>query len=744
MKRSLLLKSILLLGLIGFILNFKIINKSNLLLSLLFFLLSFVYINNKYRDKLYTLLPFSSGILTPFMRIFYWDKFDFSNRIDNLIVLSLVFSLILMIIEFDIFTKILKKFNSFSLKKRLIILFVFFELIFIISSALIVNRGIKLVGDEPHYLIITQSILKDKDLNVANQYYEQQYKEFLGDFRIGIHGFFGKKGNNYIYSMHLPGISFTLTPIFGLKLSPPLLFILIRSYLGIFASLFLIVFYLISLKILKREGLSFFITIVMGITSPIIFHSIHIFPEIQVSLFIITAIYLSLYKDKKSLFDMLLSGFLLGLVVFWGVKYSTFMFLYVGGIFIYYLIKKEYKFALSLIVFPLLFEGLFLYYLYNAYGNFSPMSVYMNEGQKKNFMHLVIHQISFKMRIETLLNYFFDQRDGLLLYNPFYIFSFTGFLIALKKYKKYLKFLLLSIPAILFILSYAALTHRGGHCPQARPLVPTIWFFVLFAGIFYIESNNISLKSLFKSLPFYSIFVVIYQIFNPLTLYQTTTHDNLYRAGLLFQELSNINIYLPKLLPSYVKLNNNEQYLPNIIFLIILTLFIIISYKIYNKNLHKDLFKTSLLTLFLFLILMLSIFPRIPYYNTTHVKGINHLAYNIYGASTYPKRVNERKFFTNQNGIYTYTFSTLRKPELIQLRFLNEEKNFSANINVYNFDKKILVKNLNGNKLFFNINKPKYKKFKGVYFFRITLKVLNIPKESYFYFQFIPFAYSNH
>jgi len=744
MKRIFLLKLILLFGITGFILNFEIINKSNLLLSILFFISSFVYLNNKYKDKIYTLLPFSSGILIPFMRIFYWDKFDFSIRIDNLIVLSLAFSLILMIIEFDIFSKISKKFVSFPLKKRLIILFVFFELIFIITSTLIVNRGIKLVGDEPHYLIITQSILKDKDLNVANQYYEQQYKEFLGDFRIGIHGFFGKKGRDYIYSMHLPGISFTLAPILGLKLSPPLLFILIRSYLGIFASLFLIVFYLMSLKILKRESLSFYITIIMGITSPIIFHSIHIFPEIQVSLFILTAIYLSLYKDKKSIFDMLLSGFLLGLVVFWGVKYSTFMFLYAGGIFIYYLIKKEYKFALSLIIFPIFFEGLFLYYLYNAYGNFSPMSVYMNENQKKNFMYLVIHQISLKMRIETLLNYFFDQRDGLLLYNPFYLFSFTGFIIALKKYKKYFKFLLISIPAILFILSYAALTHRGGHCPQARPLVPTIWFFTIFAGIFYIESNNFSLKSIFKSLPFYSIFIVIYQVFNPLTLYQTTTHDNLYRAGLLFQELSNINIYLPRLLPSYVKLNNNEQYLPNIIFLIILTLFIIISYKIYNKNHNKNLLKISLLTLFSFLILMLSVFPKIPYYNTTHVKGINNLAYNIYGTSTYPKRVNERKFFTNNKGTYTYTFSTLREPKSIQLRFLNEERDFSAYIKAYNFDKKILEKKLNGNKIFFNINKPKFKKFKGVYFIRITLKVLNIDKDSYFYFQFIPFAYNKY
>ena len=738
MKRNIFTKIILFVSFALFIININIVNKIYLILTLLFFLISFYYIERNQKEKIYTLLPFASGIFIPIMRIFYWDRFDFGLRIENLLILSFIFSLILIIYEFKIYSNIFKRFNSYSIKRRLIILFIIFELIFILSSIIIVNRGIKLVGDEPHYLIITQSIVKDKDLNVANQYYENQYQEFLGNFRIGIHGFFGKKGKNHIYSMHLPGISFTLTPIYALKLSPKLLFIIIRSYLGIFGSLFLIVFYLLSLKIFKRENLVLFITIVLGLTTPVFFHSIHIFPEVQVSLFIITAIYLSLFKENRSNFDLLLSGFLFGIVVFWGVKYSTFMFLYVGGIFIYYLIKKQYKFAFLLTIFPLFFEGLFLFYLYNAYGNFSPMSVYMNEDQKKNFMYVVLHQITLKMRIEALFDYFFDQRDGLLLYNPFYIFSFTGFLIALKNYKKYLRLLLISIPAIIFILSYAALTHRGGHCPQARPLVPTIWFFAIFSTIFYIHTKNLKLKSLLISLPFYSFFITIYQLFNPLTLYQTTTHDNLYRAGLLFQELSNTKIFLPKYLPSYVKLNNNHEYLPNIISLILLIIFIVLSYKFFNRENKRNLFKTNMYFLFGLLFLMLSFFPKIPYYNTTHVKGISSLAYNIYGASAYPIRVNERKFYMNKTGTYSYTFSTTRRAKKIILKFLNEESYFKNNVIIYNFDKKLFKENIQGNIVIKEIKEPKFKKFKGMYFYRLTIKVLNNSKNSDFYFQFLP------
>ncbi|MBP8274494.1 MAG: hypothetical protein KAY59_08680 [Acidobacteria bacterium] len=67
-------------------------------------------------------------------------------------------------------------------------------------------------GDEPHYLIITQSLLKDGDLDLDNNHQNRDYASFFGgdlavDLRQrGVHG----EG----YSIHAPGVSTIVAPVF--------------------------------------------------------------------------------------------------------------------------------------------------------------------------------------------------------------------------------------------------------------------------------------------------------------------------------------------------------------------------------------------------------------------------------------------------------------------------------------------------------------------------------------------------
>ena len=98
---------------------------------------------------------------------------------------------------------------------------------------MITRKGVALVGDEPHYLAISQSLARDFDLNVFNQYFRDGFKEFLAVEKLAAHGTFGK-GYKKLYSYHLPGISLTLAPFFLVKLPPAWLYFLMRSYLGHF------------------------------------------------------------------------------------------------------------------------------------------------------------------------------------------------------------------------------------------------------------------------------------------------------------------------------------------------------------------------------------------------------------------------------------------------------------------------------------------------------------------------------
>jgi hypothetical protein len=500
---------------------------------------------SRFRQRCF--FPLAAGLLAWPMRLFYWDRGDFNARMSNLMLLASLFMLYFLARQQRWPRKFLRLFNALALRKRLLAIFIAAELLFILAAALLTRSGVALAGDEPHYLAISQSLARDRDLNVFNQYFRDGFKEFLKVEKLAAHGTWGK-GFKKIYSYHLPGISLTLTPFFFVTLSPPLLYFLLRSFLGLFGALLAVLVYLFCLRLWRSRSLAFFVTLVFSLSTPIFFYSIHIFPEVQALLLTLSALYLLFFKvqGKESL--SLWAGLLIGSTIFWGLKYALFIYPISLGFFAYWMRKKKFRPALLLIVFPLLFQALFFGYLYHAYGNFSPNSVYygmLNPAESKALYETIMKTITLNMRWETLLDYFFDQRDGLLLYNPFYFFAFPGLLLALKHFKRYRLQLLVALPALLFVLNHAFSTIRPGYCPQARYLTPVVWALLLFAVIFYRENRNPFFKKAFLSLPLYSLFVTGYQILQPFTLYQETTHDTLLRPGLMFQNWANSRIDLP-------------------------------------------------------------------------------------------------------------------------------------------------------------------------------------------------------
>jgi len=511
-------------------------------------------------------LPFAAGLLIWPMRFFYWDRADFEARVRNLLILAALSALFFCLRRPA--RRWLRCFNGLGLKKRLLAIFVTVELLFILAAAVLTQRGVALVGDEPHYLAISQSLARDHDLNVFNQYFRGGFREFLDVEKLAAHGTWGK-GYKRIYSYHLPGISLTLAPFFLFKLSPPLLYFLLRSFLGLFGALLAVLVYLFCLRLWPSRSLAIFFTLAFSLSAPVFFFSFHIFPEVQAMLLVLSALYLLFFKAGENEKASLWAGLLLGAAIFWGVKYALFIYPICLGFCAYWLWNKKFRPALLLLAFPLLFQALFFFYLHYAYGNFSPNSVYygmLSPAQAEAFYDTILKKITLNMRWETLLDYFFDQRDGLLLYNPFYFFAFPGLLLALKNFRRYRLHLLAVLPALLFVLNHAFSTIRAGYCPQGRYLAPVTWALLLLVVIYYRESRNPFFKKTLLLLPLYSLFVAAYQVVQPFTLYQPTTHDTLQRTGLLFQHWSNSRIDLPLLLPSYIK-TANSGYLPNTVFL---------------------------------------------------------------------------------------------------------------------------------------------------------------------------------
>lgn len=518
-------------------------------------------------------LPFASGLLLLPMRLFYWDRADFAGRSRSLLLLAALFALAALARRRRWPQRFLRRFNGLSLKRRLASIFLACELLFVAGAALLTRAGVGLAGDEPHYLAISQSLARDRDLNVFNQYFRGGFREFLDVETLPAHGTWGK-GYKRIYSYHLPGLSLTLAPFFFVRMPPPLLHFLARSYLGLFGAALAALVYLFGLRLWRSRSLSFFVTLVFALTAPVFFYSFHLFPEVQAMLLVLGALYLLLYKARSRAGAPLWAGLLLGAALFWGVKYAIFVYPLVLGFAAVWLAQRRWRSALLLALFPLLFQALFFLYLHAAYGTFSPSAVYrgmLSPEQSAAFYESLLSGIPLRLRLETLLDFFFDQRDGLLLYNPVYFLAFPGLLLALKNFRRYRLALLLSLPAALFILNHAFSTIRAGYCPQGRYLAPAAWALMLLAVAYYRESRGRLFRRAFLALPAYSLFVTAFQALRPFTLYQPTTHDTLVRAGRMFQEWSNRAIDLPRLLPSYIK-TDNSGWLPNAAFLAVFAL----------------------------------------------------------------------------------------------------------------------------------------------------------------------------
>ena len=69
-------------------------------------------------------------------------------------------------------------------------------------------------GDEPHYLVITQSLLKDGDIRIENNHRQRDYRTYFGGDIAPHYRVRGRNGE--IYSIHAPGLPAFVAPAFAI------------------------------------------------------------------------------------------------------------------------------------------------------------------------------------------------------------------------------------------------------------------------------------------------------------------------------------------------------------------------------------------------------------------------------------------------------------------------------------------------------------------------------------------------
>ncbi|MEZ5294583.1 MAG: hypothetical protein R2745_26120 [Vicinamibacterales bacterium] len=127
-------------------------------------------------------------------------------------------------------------------------------------------------GDEPHYLVITQSLLHDADFQIENNHRDGQY---LAYFDGVLRPDFMRRGTNrQIYSIHAPGVSILVLPAFAAA-----------GYAGAVATVIALVALGLALAwraahlLTDSAGAAWAATLAVGASAPVALHGFMLYPD---------------------------------------------------------------------------------------------------------------------------------------------------------------------------------------------------------------------------------------------------------------------------------------------------------------------------------------------------------------------------------------------------------------------------------------------------------------------------------
>ena len=268
-------------------------------------------------------------------------------------------------------------------------------------------------GDEPHYLVIAQSLWRDGDLKIENNHQRGDYREY---FQRDLEPHYLTRGaDGEIYSIHPVGISVLLAPIYGLGGYTAAVWALI-----VMAAAAAAIAWRWTVATLNAPGAATFAWTAIVFTAPFLFNTFTVYPEIGVALAVMIALVTTLRTntERSGLVPWLVVGTAIAVLPWLSTKYapmSAALFVVValrlgGGPALLrnakaWAVAAPYAFSLA---------GWFAFF-YWIWGVPLPMAPYGSLTQTT--------PLNLRFGAPGLL---FDQEYGLLAFAPVYILAATG------------------------------------------------------------------------------------------------------------------------------------------------------------------------------------------------------------------------------------------------------------------------------------------------------------------------------
>jgi hypothetical protein len=292
--------------------------------------------------------------------------------------------------------------------------------IFAVSFALYLGFGLwsaAAVGpdaDEPHYLVITQSLLRDHDLAIENNHTRGDYHEYFGG---DLHPDFLRRGlNEVIYSIHAPGLPALLVPAYA-----------VAGYRGavvmlcLFGALAAVAVFDLS-ALLGGAAAGWIAWSAVCLTVPFVPHAWLIFPEMPGALIVAwSALWLQAPLPPRAR-TWIWRGLALAILPWLHTKMV--ILLAAMGAALLLRLWRSPKAAAALVTPGVVSVALWLGSFRVLYGSFDPQIPY---GDFPKFYVL------FANIPRGVLGLLFDQKFGLLMYAPIYLIAIAGWWMMLRR-----------------------------------------------------------------------------------------------------------------------------------------------------------------------------------------------------------------------------------------------------------------------------------------------------------------------
>jgi hypothetical protein len=337
-------------------------------------------------------------------------------------------------------------------------------------------------GDEPHYLVVSQTLLKYHSLDVTLDYAHRDYYAF---YPVHLDPHLSRNVSGQLLPLHNIG-----GPV--LWLIPFALFGRLGAmwFMSLVSVLIILNIYKLLLTMHIRHSYAFMVSLAYAIASPLYIYSHLNFIE-PIGALLCIYVFRKVLQETVSVSDVFLSSVCLGILPWLHFRFALLeVILFFALLFKIYQ-QNKYKNWKYYLWYLLPVMALFVFmevYSYKVWGSLNPALNELNDtgAPDKPFVALPF---------AGLLGIFFDQDFGLLVNFPLFIFLFVGVVLSLKK--KFLAYNLLilavSIPYILLFTTFRYWS--GGASPPPRFLIVLLPLWVFYLA-YALEQINSSLSKL--------------------------------------------------------------------------------------------------------------------------------------------------------------------------------------------------------------------------------------------------------